>query len=327
MSSPKHRKYKIGACYGCQKCLFCFKDLKNKNCSCDLKIKPSHNDTFRTKYGQEAHNRCYKISTTRLAQVAWLKERSKFFEYNSNFDKNFNLTLCSTCNSRYNRVKNVISLSKDEKINQDNIINQDATDQDTIDQDTIDQDTIDQDTVDQDIINQYIIDQNSEIEATQSTFDNSSAGKWLTFKEEEINNFYSFKSSLNSHIRKCLDLRFIYDDDYEITYKVNGREQAMSINDREDFLSFVDECKKPDNLAKTMYVYIILKNPKQFHKRKSELDKIYDGKGIYTTLEKSFEEQGITVNGIKELTDNQLIELGVTKIGWRINIKQEARKY
>ncbi|CAG8727752.1 15025_t:CDS:1, partial [Dentiscutata heterogama] len=40
-----------------------------------------------------------------------------------------------------------------------------------------------------------------------------------------------------------------------------------------------------------------------------ELDKIYDGKGIYTALEKSFEKQEIIVNGIKELTDNQLIEL------------------
>ncbi|CAG8798116.1 1280_t:CDS:1, partial [Racocetra persica] len=46
------------------------------------------------------------------------------------------------------------------------------------------------------------------------------------------------------------------------------------------------------------------------------LDKIYDDKRIYAALEKSFEEQGITVNGIKELTDDQLIELGVTKIGW-----------
>ncbi|CAG8716394.1 15226_t:CDS:2, partial [Cetraspora pellucida] len=44
-----------------------------------------------------------------------------------------------------------------------------------------------------------------------------------------------------------------------------------------------------------------------------ELDQIYDGKGAYIALEKSFEEQGITVNGIKELTDDQLIELGVTK--------------
>ncbi|CAG8840371.1 2620_t:CDS:1, partial [Racocetra persica] len=98
----------------------------------------------------------------------------------------------------------------------------------------------------------------------------SLAGKWLTFKDDEINNFYLFKLSLNSHIRKYLDLRFIYDDDYKITYKVNGREQAMCINDREDFLNFVDECKKPDNLAKMMYLYIILKNPEQFHKRKSE---------------------------------------------------------
>ncbi|CAG8802525.1 26631_t:CDS:1, partial [Racocetra persica] len=82
MSLLKHRKYKLGTCYGCQKCLFCFKDLKNESCSCNLKIKPSRTDTFRSERGQEIHNRCYKISKTRLAQVTWLKERSNFFGYN-----------------------------------------------------------------------------------------------------------------------------------------------------------------------------------------------------------------------------------------------------
>ncbi|CAG8714883.1 21892_t:CDS:2, partial [Dentiscutata erythropus] len=40
-----------------------------------------------------------------------------------------------------------------------------------------------------------------------------------------------------------------------------------------------------------------------------------------------FEEKGITVNTIKDLDDSELIELGVTKIGWRKNIKQAGRKY
>ncbi|CAG8683620.1 19784_t:CDS:1, partial [Racocetra persica] len=42
---------------------------------------------------------------------------------------------------------------------------------------------------------------------------------------------------------------------------------------------------------------------------------IYNSKGAYIALEKLFEEQEIIVNSIKELTDDQLIELGVTKVG------------
>ncbi|CAG8787975.1 19915_t:CDS:2, partial [Racocetra persica] len=181
-------------------------------------------------------------------------------------------------------VKNIISLqdTNNQAIIDQNTIDQDTIDQDTIDQDTVDQDTVDQDIVDQDIDNQYMIDENTlEVTVTHLTelkvtvvIDTkktcSLAEKWLTFKDDEINNFYLFKSSLNSHIQKYLDLRFIYNDDYEITYKVNGQGQAMCINNREDFLSFVDKYKKPDNLAKIMYLYTILKNPEQFHKRKSE---------------------------------------------------------
>ncbi|CAG8819213.1 929_t:CDS:1, partial [Racocetra fulgida] len=59
-------------------------------------------------------------------------------------------------------------------------------------------------------------------------------------------------------------LRYINYDDYEVTYKINGRGQAMYINDKEDFLNFIKEYKEPDNLAKRMYIYIILKEPEQF---------------------------------------------------------------
>src|SRR5207253_571665 len=132
-------------------------------------------------------------------------------------------------------------LSKNEEISQDNLSDRDTIDQDTFDEDTIDQDIINQDTdtddqniIDQDIsgqdiTDQDIIDQYNEIEATQSKTTevtltyltelkvkviidtkktSSPAGKWLTFKKE-INNFYLFQSSLNNHIRKCLDLQFI----------------------------------------------------------------------------------------------------------------------
>ena len=59
----------------------------------------------------------------------------------------------------------------------------------------------------------------------------------------------------------------------------------------------------------------------------AELDRVHNCNGIYAALENSFKQQDITVNVIKDLTDNELIELGVSKIGWRKNIKQAAQKY
>ena len=42
---------------------------------------------------------------------------------------------------------------------------------------------------------------------------------------------------------------------------------------------------------------------------------------IYTKFENAFREEEITVNAIKDLTDEQLQQLGVIKIGWQKNIK------
>jgi hypothetical protein len=58
-----------------------------------------------------------------------------------------------------------------------------------------------------------------------------------------------------------------------------------------------------------------------------ELDNIHNGNGVYLQLESAFINEDITVNVIKDLSDDELILLGVTKIGWRKNIKQAANKY
>ena len=58
-----------------------------------------------------------------------------------------------------------------------------------------------------------------------------------------------------------------------------------------------------------------------------ELDNIHNGNGTYLQLESKFVNEDITVNAIKDLTNEELITLGVTKIGWRKNIIQAANKY
>lgn len=48
---------------------------------------------------------------------------------------------------------------------------------------------------------------------------------------------------------------------------------------------------------------------------------------IYTNFKAAFIEEEITVNVIKELSDEQLRKLGVVKIGWQKNIKQAAQRF
>lgn len=48
---------------------------------------------------------------------------------------------------------------------------------------------------------------------------------------------------------------------------------------------------------------------------------------VYSTFKAAFIEEEITVNVIKELSNDQLQKLGVVKIGWQENIKQAARRF
>jgi hypothetical protein len=57
------------------------------------------------------------------------------------------------------------------------------------------------------------------------------------------------------------------------------------------------------------------------------LDQKYNCNGVYSKFEKAFLDEEITVNAIKDLTDEQMQALGIVKIGWQKNIRQAAQKY
>jgi hypothetical protein len=63
------------------------------------------------------------------------------------------------------------------------------------------------------------------------------------------------------------------------------------------------------------------------HKIPSCLNQRYNCDGVYSQFENAFLEEEITVNAIKDLSDEQLRILGVIKIGWQKNIRQEAQRY
>ncbi|CAI2197830.1 16500_t:CDS:2, partial [Funneliformis geosporum] len=58
----------------------------------------------------------------------------------------------------------------------------------------------------------------------------------------------------------------------------------------------------------------------------NNLDQKYNS-NIYTSFEEAFLDEEITVNVIKDLSDEQLQKLGIIKIGWQKNINQEPNDF
>lgn len=56
------------------------------------------------------------------------------------------------------------------------------------------------------------------------------------------------------------------------------------------------------------------------------LDQKYSN-NMYSKFEGAFLQEEITVNAIKDLTDEEMIKLEINKIGWQKNIRQAAQKY
>ena len=62
------------------------------------------------------------------------------------------------------------------------------------------------------------------------------------------------------------------------------------------------------------------------HEFFSSLDKKYNC-NTYSKFENNFVEEEITVDLIKDLSNEEMEKLGVMKIGWKKNIRQAAQKY
>ena len=58
----------------------------------------------------------------------------------------------------------------------------------------------------------------------------------------------------------------------------------------------------------------------------NSLDQKYNS-NVYTSFKEAFLNEEITVNVIKDLSDDQLQKLEVVKIGWQKNIKQAAQRF
>ncbi|UZO27302.1 uncharacterized protein OCT59_019503 [Rhizophagus irregularis] len=100
--------YKIGTCFGCQKCLYCGVNLKIEICDCNKTAKPSRKN--RTDLVKNAFTRVFNpISNPK--QIDFIKNKNDSFAYGFDLAKGFQFSFCSTCNSSYQRLSNKKSKS------------------------------------------------------------------------------------------------------------------------------------------------------------------------------------------------------------------------
>ncbi|RIA79685.1 hypothetical protein C1645_845011 [Glomus cerebriforme] len=90
-------KYKIGVCFGCQKCLYCGINLEKDICKCKKTVKPTR--TNRTVQVKTTCPRIFNPTSSNPKQLNFIKNKNERFRYGYDLK-----TFCSTCNSSYQRL-------------------------------------------------------------------------------------------------------------------------------------------------------------------------------------------------------------------------------
>jgi len=117
-------KYLQGACYICQKCLYCFKPLQKDPYICKKNIKPLKISNLKS--GQQIYHRAFTPNKLLLSADLFLFAANNKFSYNSNFKELFTYTFCDACNSKFQRLR-----SKVRKLQIDNNNNDESDNFDT----------------------------------------------------------------------------------------------------------------------------------------------------------------------------------------------------
>jgi len=113
MMEKSANKYLPGTCYVCQKCLRCFKPLEDPcECQKDSKLSIVKNSLSR----QQIYQRTFTSGHNFLILNLFLLDINTKFGYNSNFKENFSYTICNTCNSKLQCLKENDKKFKHKKI-------------------------------------------------------------------------------------------------------------------------------------------------------------------------------------------------------------------
>lgn len=218
--------YQLGSCYICSKCLYCF-EIDKENCICDKNTRPSK--VKNPLPGQQFYSRVFSPDAPFSQTYKLLQDANIEFEYRTDFNSSFSYTLCSKCNSKYQRMRYKKKTNSTEILLQDDSLDDAVTTSSEIEE-----------------LKLYII-----IEDKQK----NNAAKTLIISPVDFDNVIE---KIHLYIQKSLnDNLNIFD--YTLQYKaLNSRGTANTLEEETDFNDFLDEYQKIIDNEKKMGISVIL---------------------------------------------------------------------
>ncbi|CAB4486679.1 unnamed protein product [Rhizophagus irregularis] len=233
-------KYLPGICFACQKCLFCF---NFSPCNCNKNIKPTR--VSKPERGQQIYFRVYTPNENLPTANYFLSSAETKFQYNNNFNEPFSFTFCSTCNSKYQRLK-----TKD-KISKKKMKSKAAVDVESLE-----------------LFEECGIDEIKLHVSIEKKGKKTSTSKALIIKPVE---YINVMEKINAFVQKALQNENIKPADYSISYKaMNSRGLSSELEDELDFKEFIEDYKKVTTANKKMGMMVVIDNSTDNETKSSE---------------------------------------------------------
>lgn len=281
------REYLPGTCYLCQKCLICFSSESCESCECDKSARVRVSNPGR---GERIYSRVFNPNSEDLkAANQLLFSANEKYQYNSNFNEAFSVTLCSTCHSRFQRKKTSDKTIKKEdkstakkkdsssvkkEFNNNKLTNKVSTISVTKMSDNCIDIESEQDASEISEVEEYGIDEVKLQIVIEKEGKKTSTSKAITIKPVE---YINIVERINDTARKMLNNKKLKPGDYNMSYKaINARGPSSTLEDKLDFNEFVEDYKRVTSANKKMSIIIVIDDPKR-----SKVKIIYS---IYSSL-------------------------------------------
>ena len=272
-------KYLLGTCYSCQKCLHCFESPQQEPCKCNKNKKPIR--TKHPKHAQQIYQRTFTPNPLFPKANKYLFDANEKFGYNSNFEKPFSYTFCSTCNSKIQRYRSADKKDQQTKENNNKVASNDLSNKKevaNVDKEENHQifSLVSSDTEKgEDIDDLEISDEDSDLEEVKvQIIVKSKDIKAPTAKTLNIEpvSYKKVMEKINLAVQKTLKKK-VKSKDYTISYKaVNARGPSNELEDESDFQEFISEYKRIILANKKMSMIVTIRD--DLTKKKKSRNKV-----------------------------------------------------
>ncbi len=262
MSSPKKRIYILGLCFFCQECLHCNKDCSYRVCKCNKQKKKAPPEI---KKGQKRkyYSRIFQPNNSYNSwQINELKNKNEYYGYDIDFSEVFNLSLCSKCHSKFNRLGKKASNIQIETTSSSSTKVPSLSSSTKMSSSASSTKSSVLSLQDEELDIDFLTNETSLVELKFKLIIKFFDGKSYPAKWEHIltKDFYDFKNKLESLVQVQLEDQIIFQEDYITSYKYE-KESGLGtqLANAKDWTEFLKEYEYTASGKKILVIIITIK--------------------------------------------------------------------